>query len=84
MFTLLSKTIYMSSTNERTFFLKEFVIGLIALLCIDFIFMNVPGVFKGESIIYVFGWKKMLYWFIISLFLAYLNIRKRRKKSLEV
>lgn len=74
----------MINPSERTLFLKEFVISLIALLCIDFIFMNILGVFKGEPIIYVLGWKKILYWFIISLFLAYLNIHKRRKKSLEM
>lgn len=75
----------MSKRSERSFFLKKFVIILIALICIDFVFMseNIPDIFKGEPITFIVSWKKIAYWLIISLLVAYSDIRKRRKKSLE-
>jgi hypothetical protein len=74
----------MINKSNTVSFLKEFAIMFSAMITLEFLFSTIPGAFKGESLNFTMSWRQLIIWIIFSALVAYFNLRKQRRKELEM
>lgn len=70
-------------STERRIFLKHLVITFIAVITIDVVVENVASLFReGHITGYSSTWSQVISFVLVSIFVAYLNVRRYRKKMM--
>ena len=70
-------------TDERIRFVKQIFIAFLIITAMDLIIRNFMPLIEGDPLTYTVSKQDLAFRIIISILIAYLDLRKRRRKMEE-